>query len=70
MELGFILVGVAIGLTIASIIFLVICRGVLKVRRDDDLSDPYLFLELGMPPNKLYKKKYIVLKVDIPRDRA
>lgn len=61
------LIGVCVGGAITAVITYHKPSGVLKM--DRSTGDPYLFLELSVPVEKLLKMDSVVLKVD-PTDIA
>jgi hypothetical protein len=61
-----IVVGIFIGIVFGRQVFRRDVIGSLRVDQSDPDSGPYLFLELSHKgANAIYKKKYVVLKVNI-----
>ena len=61
-----IIAGIIIGLFFGRYLFRGKIVGSLRVDRSDPDSEPYLFLELSHKgADAIYKKKYVVLKVNI-----
>ncbi len=59
-------VGIIIGIVFGRQVFRRDVIGSLRVDQSDPDSGPYLFLELShIGANAIYKKKYVVLKVNI-----
>lgn len=60
------IIGVIIGIVLGRQVFRRDVVGSLRVDRSDPDSGPYLFLELSHKgANVIYKKKYVVLKVNL-----
>ena len=60
------IIGVIIGIVLGRQVFRRDVVGSLRVDQSDPDSGPYLFLELSHKgANVIYKKKYLVLKVDL-----
>lgn len=64
-------IGILIGVVATVIITQIKSVGSLRIYTSDPEDDPYLFLELSKEVSYIYRKKYVLLKVNtdnlIPR---
>lgn len=58
-------IGVLIGCILTMIIFQTRSVGSLRVDTSDPDDSPYLFLELSKDIGEIYKKKYVMMKVNL-----
>jgi hypothetical protein len=57
-------IGVLIGCILTIIIFRTRSVGSLRIDTSDPDDSPYLFLELSKDIREIYKKKYVMMKVN------
>jgi len=58
-------IGVLIGCILTMIIFQTRSVGSLQIDTSDPDDSPYLFLELSKNVDEIYKKKYVMMKVNL-----
>lgn len=59
------LIGILVGCVVTLFIFRMRSVGSLRIDTSDPDDGPYLFLEMSKDVNKVRKKKYITLKVNL-----
>lgn len=64
MAVLWIIVGVIIGILLATFIFAKLYIGIMVVDRSDPTEPPYLFTELKYPIQVFQKQPYVLLKLE------
>lgn len=58
-------IGILIGVVLTTIILRLLSVGSLRIDASDPDDNPYLFLELSKDIGEIYKKKYVMMKVNL-----